>query len=61
MAFSILEARTCPQINLKVSLDQSEADCRAQHGCEQRHCPMARDFRPERIDLLLEATRVLDR
>lgn len=61
MRFTSVKSGTCPEIGVRVALNQSEAECRSQHGCEQRHCPLGREFSPESVDFLIEAARVLDR
>ena len=47
----------CPEIQQTVSLKQSPAQCRKQHGCEQQHCPLEYDFMAEPIDFQLANMR----
>lgn len=47
---------TCPEVKQVVRIDQSEGDCRSQHGCEQACCPLAQEFEPDRFNFLIAAT-----
>lgn len=46
----------CPEIECNVRVDQSEGECRTQHGCEQACCPLAGEFEPDKFDFLTAVT-----
>ena len=48
----------CPEIGKRVSLSQSSAECRLQHGCEQEHCPLEYEFEPEPVDFRILTARL---
>lgn len=43
----------CPEIEQPVRIDQSEGECRTQHGCEQACCPLVHDFEPDKFNFLV--------
>lgn len=46
----------CPEVNQLVRIDQSEGECRTQHGCEQPYCPLTSDFEPDKFNFLVALT-----
>ena len=44
------KCQTCGEIGQAVRLDQTEEECRAQHGCQQAFCPLRTDFKPVGLD-----------
>lgn len=44
----------CPEIDQRVDLNQSKLQCRNQHGCEQKYCPLEAEFSPIPVDFALE-------
>ena len=55
--FNLISKTTCkcPELQKEVSLNQSYAECRKKHGCEQQFCPLEREFTPEPVDFLMKA------
>ena len=47
------KVRLCPEIEQPVRIDQDEVQCRQQHGCEQPHCPLERDFSSSSLAVLM--------
>ena len=51
------KCQQCGEIGQPVSLDQTEAECRARHGCEQEFCPLRSDFKPAALDEVMARNR----
>ncbi len=48
----------CPEVGLRVQVNQTELQCRARHGCEQVYCPLSNEFKRDSFDqFLLDAYR----
>lgn len=51
--FQTPKSLDCPEIGLRVRVDQTEGQCRTSHGCEQEYCPLNGEFREDKLDFLL--------
>ncbi|MEM8686066.1 MAG: hypothetical protein AAGF81_01970 [Pseudomonadota bacterium] len=51
------KCQECPEIGQYVRLDQTEAECRASHGCQQAFCPLRTDLKPQGLDDLMVRNR----
>lgn len=47
-----LGTRYCAEIDQTVKISSSENECRRQHGCEQKYCPLEQEFMPSAMDRL---------
>ncbi len=44
------KCQECGEIGQPVRLNQTEEECRAQHGCQQAFCPLRSDLKPTKLD-----------
>lgn len=47
------KTRKCVETDQSVSIDQTEAQCRAIHRCEQAGCPLRAEFMSQRLEEFL--------
>lgn len=44
------KCQECGEVGRPVRLNQTEDECRAQHGCQQAFCPLRSDLKPAKLD-----------
>lgn len=54
------ETRFCPQVDKPVDIRMTEQQCRAEHGCKQRVCPLDGVLSAGQYDFLSMASASLD-